>query len=171
MICQEPIPDTRYPIPDTLPYPRDEGLAGILSAIPSILVGMDTDEVVTQWNAAAVKAFGIPREQAIGRPFIDAPIQWDWELIVDDIEKSRDSDAQLRFEDVRFVRPSGEEGFLGITINPMRNELGFRTGLLLLAADITDRKLLQSQLAQAQRMESIGQLAAGIAHEINTPTQ
>ena len=60
---------------------------------------------------------------------------------------------------------------MGITINPMRNELGFRTGLLLLAADITDRKLLQFQLAQAQRMESIGQLAAGIAHEINTPTQ
>jgi PAS domain S-box-containing protein len=37
--------------------------------------------------------------------------------------------------------------------------------------DITERKLLESQLVQAQKLESIGQLAAGIAHEINTPTQ
>jgi PAS domain S-box-containing protein len=37
--------------------------------------------------------------------------------------------------------------------------------------DITERKLLQSRLLQAQKLESVGQLAAGIAHEINTPTQ
>ena len=40
-----------------------------------------------------------------------------------------------------------------------------------MAEDITERKLLQSQLLQAQKLESVGQLAAGIAHEINTPTQ
>ena len=43
--------------------------------------------------------------------------------------------------------------------------------MLIFAADITKRKLMESQLLQAQKMESIGQLAAGIAHEINTPTQ
>jgi signal transduction histidine kinase len=44
-------------------------------------------------------------------------------------------------------------------------------GWLVLARDISDRKLLQCQLAQAQKLESIGQLAAGVAHEINTPIQ
>ena len=42
---------------------------------------------------------------------------------------------------------------------------------MLLGDDVTDFKLLESQLNQAQKLESIGQLAAGIAHEINTPTQ
>lgn len=40
-----------------------------------------------------------------------------------------------------------------------------------LQAEITERKLLENQLVQAQKLESIGQLAAGIAHEINTPIQ
>ncbi len=37
--------------------------------------------------------------------------------------------------------------------------------------DVTERKIMESQLVQAQKLESIGQLAAGIAHEINTPAQ
>jgi len=45
------------------------------------------------------------------------------------------------------------------------------SGLLIIFTDITGRKLVERQLAQAQKLESIGQLAAGIAHEINTPTQ
>jgi len=44
-------------------------------------------------------------------------------------------------------------------------------GLLILFTDVTERKLVERQLAQSQKLESIGQLAAGIAHEINTPTQ
>jgi signal transduction histidine kinase len=46
-----------------------------------------------------------------------------------------------------------------------------RPAVLVNSMDITERKLLESQLLQAQKLESIGQLAAGIAHEINTPTQ
>jgi signal transduction histidine kinase len=44
-------------------------------------------------------------------------------------------------------------------------------GFLLIGVDITQRKVMETHLAQAQKLESIGQLAAGIAHEINTPTQ
>ena len=40
-----------------------------------------------------------------------------------------------------------------------------------MAEDVTERKVLHAQLLQAQKLESVGQLAAGIAHEINTPTQ
>lgn len=54
---------------------------------------------------------------------------------------------------------------------PFRNAAGIIEGVLLVARDITERKLLELQLRQAQKLESIGQLAAGIAHEINTPMQ
>lgn len=54
---------------------------------------------------------------------------------------------------------------------PMRDESGEVVGVLSIYADITDRKSLEASLAQAQKLESIGQLAAGIAHEINPPVQ
>ena len=63
-----------------------------------------------------------------------------------------------------------ERVFLTSTV-PMPDDEGRVGGVLSISADITERKKLEMQLVQAQKLESIGQLAAGIAHEINTPTQ
>jgi len=60
---------------------------------------------------------------------------------------------------------------VSVSLSPVRGPDGRITGLVGIAFDITERKMMESQLAQAQKLESIGQLAAGIAHEINTPTQ
>jgi|GEM_PF-893945 len=64
---------------------------------------------------------------------------------------------------------SGEVRLVEIAANPI--EFGGRPAYLVLIMDVTERKLLEDQLKQAQKLESIGQLAAGIAHEINTPVQ
>lgn len=57
------------------------------------------------------------------------------------------------------------------SISPVVDQTGCVTHFVSVMRDVTERNLLISQLAQAQKLESIGQLAAGIAHEINTPTQ
>jgi PAS domain S-box-containing protein len=64
---------------------------------------------------------------------------------------------------------SGQARQVEVAANPI--EFGGRPGTLVLAFDVTDRKLLEDQLKQAQKPDSIGQLASGIAHEINTPIQ
>lgn len=56
-------------------------------------------------------------------------------------------------------------------LTPFRNAAQAIEGVLMVARDVSDRKIFELQLRQAQKLESIGQLAAGIAHEINTPTQ
>jgi PAS domain S-box-containing protein len=54
---------------------------------------------------------------------------------------------------------------------PFRNAAGAIEGVLFVGRDVTERRMLELQLRHAQKLESIGGLAAGIAHEINTPTQ
>jgi signal transduction histidine kinase len=60
---------------------------------------------------------------------------------------------------------------LGLTINRDAGDGSLGRGVTIIGADITERKLMEKQLAQSQKLRSIGQLASGIAHEINTPTQ
>jgi PAS domain S-box-containing protein len=68
-------------------------------------------------------------------------------------------------------RKNGDIFWEAATITPITNPKGVITHFLAIKEDITERRVLESQLRQAQKLEGIGQLAAGIAHEINTPTQ
>jgi PAS domain S-box-containing protein len=143
----------------------------LLATVPSILIGADQNGIITQWNRAAEHTFAIPASKVIGRPFKQCGIRWH---MVDVLEGTADSLASAgccRLDDVWFLRPDGTEGILGITITPLLDDGGQVAGFVLLASDVTHRKALESQLRHAQKLESIGQLAAGIAHEINTPTQ
>lgn len=67
--------------------------------------------------------------------------------------------------------PNGEARDLLVSKIPLNDQKGNSTGVVGLFIDITRRNQLENQLLQAQKLESIGQLAAGIAHEINTPAQ
>ena len=143
----------------------------VLAAIPSILIGIDMATRITWWNTTAEQTFGLAPSQVVGRPLQECGIPWDAPAILHGLASCRSTRARVSVDDVRFHPPGRKEGFLGISLTLMQSASGEDVGILLLGADITERKLMQSQLAQAQKLESIGLLAAGIAHEINTPIQ
>ena len=144
----------------------------LLASIASILISVDAQERITQWNTTAEETFGLLATQVKGKLFQPCGIQWDWSLVNEGIRQCRETQQIIRLDDLRFTHPSGKEGFLGITLTPIRGEgAGKISDFLILGTDVTEMKQLQTQLVLAQKMESIGQLAAGIAHEINTPSQ
>jgi len=143
----------------------------LVLSISSILVGINEKDRIFQWNPTAEKTLGIVAKDAIGKSMQELNAPWDIERILEGIKQCKKKDHPIRLNDLRFERGNGKDGFLSVSISPIQNYIGSYSGLILLGEDLTDHKLLHSQLAQAQKLESVGQLAAGIAHEINTPTQ
>ncbi len=144
----------------------------LMKAITSIFIQVDAKRRIVHWNQKATDVLGVKTEDVVHNSIENCSFDWDQKRILDGIQQCEIFQTQVRLDDVYFRRKSGGDGYLGITLNPIMDEEDeLYMGCLLLGADITDRKLMETQLLQAQKLESIGQLAAGIAHEINTPTQ
>ncbi len=146
-------------------------MAQMVASIPSFLIGLTPEGRIARWNRAAERIFGISREEVLGKQIDECGIQWDRPKISETIHLCQINNVATRLGDMRFQRPDGKEGFLGITVSAIEGAQQKPPGILLLGNDTTQQKILESQLVQAQKLESIGQLAAGIAHEINTPAQ
>jgi PAS domain S-box-containing protein len=143
----------------------------LLSSISSILIGISDDGRVTRWNKSAESAFGMHSVDIMGHSFRQCHIKWDWDALVEKLSSCREKAKPVELNDFRYTRRDGKEAFIALTINPVLRERDADRGFLILGNDITERKQLEGQLSQAQKLESIGRLAAGIAHEINTPIQ
>src|SRR5207302_6152348 len=137
----------------------------LLASISSILIGVDGKGLVTRWNAFAEQAFGIPAENVLGRPLAESGIRWLRADSVDRILRCQGTTQSTRLEELPFETAQGKYRFLGMSVNPVKADGHSQAGLLLLGSDTTERKTLEEQLRQAQKLEAIGQLAAGIAHE------
>ena len=141
-----------------------------LRSIPSILIGVDSQGRVTHWNLSATSTFGIEDSRAVGRMIEDCGIRWLHPEIKTEIARWLATESSYRSDNLAYER-EGKTRFLGMNVLRIPAKGGERTGFIITGADVTDRMVLELQLRQAQKLEGIGQLAAGIAHEINTPTQ
>ncbi|MCF8038292.1 MAG: PAS domain S-box protein [Desulfohalobiaceae bacterium] len=146
-------------------------LENIFSAISSILIQITSSWRISQWNQQAAAFFGLQETEVVGKSLLDVPLSWDWARLQKEIDECRTKGHPIRGIELNFQRADGKKGLLGLSISPYFDEHDVFSGLVFMGADITERKNLESQLIQAQKLESIGQLAAGIAHEINTPIQ
>ena len=141
-----------------------ENAETLIQSISSVLISLDGMGQVSRWNAVAAEVFGLRKQDVVGRSFMHLPIQW----------TEPDSVMNLLLElergEVQFETSCNQVVTLDMHVCRILGEPA-ETGKLIVANDVTRQKSLQSQLDQAQRLESVGQLAAGVAHEINTPMQ
>jgi len=143
----------------------------LIDSISSVLIGVNPQGRIERWNKMAEQVFGTPEAAAVGCLLEECPISWQWDQVQAAVQRCRKELAPLKLSDIPYRRQDGKEGFLRVSLNPVANDKGSSPGVLILASDITEQRILEGQLSQAQKLEAIGQLAAGIAHEINTPIQ
>jgi PAS domain S-box-containing protein len=141
-----------------------------INAVPSILIGISRDSRIKRWNLEAAKVFGLVKAEVIGKNLAECGIHWVRSDMQAEIDSWCAGREMRRVEALPFVI-DGETRFLGLTLNWICAPEERIDELLIIGSDVTDREILGQQLRQAQKLEAIGQLAAGIAHEINTPTQ
>jgi PAS domain S-box-containing protein len=144
----------------------------LLASLSAALIGVDSKGTIVRWNQGAEAMFGVTQEKACGTSWFDAPFGWDWSRV-----RQATIDCLLQRRTVDLVDVSCRQGdahtrTLHLILNPCReNSAAGSVEYTVLAVDITAFKLLETQLRQAQKLEAIGQLSAGIAHEINSPAQ
>ncbi|UWG95430.1 PAS domain S-box protein [Dehalobacter sp. DCM] len=143
----------------------------LLGSISSILIGVSSDDKINQWNSAAEKYFGITVDKVIGECIQECKIDWDWLKIQKHYSDCKKHKKPVHIENLHYSNLNKERRLLVLDINHIQDADGKNWGYVFLGTDVTEQKKLESQSILKQKMESIGQLAAGIAHEINTPMQ
>jgi len=135
--------------------------------VESINVGIlaaDLDDKVESWNTQMEKLSGIGREDAVGRTLAELfPA-----TLVEQFDRTRGEPRIHHLDKFAFDTRRGEAS-MNIAIAPLVSRDNEQIGRLVIFDDVTDRAELERRLIQADKLSSIGLLAAGVAHEVNTP--
>ncbi len=121
---------SRSVLRDITDYKRDQEtikrahreLETVLQAIPSILVGVDSEGHVVHWSASAEQTFGPSSSQVLGHPFSQLDIGWDWTTVQRFISENLHTGKPKRLPEIDFRRPDGKKGLVGVGLSPMRGQ-------------------------------------------------
>ncbi len=136
----------------------------ILEQMTNGIITVDRAMCVTTFNKKAVDITGIPKEDALGRP---------GQLVHPEMAQLLRETLQERraFSNVELVVPreDGTHTPISVSTTSLREPTGRTIGALAVFTDLTDIKVLEGEVRRAERLATIGTLAAGMAHEIKNP--
>jgi two-component system sensor histidine kinase AtoS len=133
----------------------------ILQSVPSGVISLDEALRVTKVNLSAEKILEIKRESTLGKYHGDVLNKPITDLLNDKkiIERG----------EITYLTPSGRRIWLGLTLSPLKDREENIIGQILIFTDLTQLKALEAQMELRSRLSSLGEISAGIAHELRNP--
>lgn len=142
-------------------------LEAVIKASPLPITMVDTDFYVRLWNPAAERCFGFSKEQVMDQLY---PLWPDQEKEAAEALKRFNNDEGLYGSEVLRKKNDGTVIRVRRYTSPVRNRSGTLIGTMAVLEDLTEQQRTESELLQAGKLAAVGELAAGVAHEINNPT-
>jgi two-component system NtrC family sensor kinase len=128
------------------------------------VLAVDLGGIVESWNTRMEQLFGVSRQDAVGHQLRALLPQ----ELASEIA-ARKEEEQITGIYKQRVHHHGKYLTLNVSITPLVSKSGERIGRLLLFDDVTQRERMEEQMSQTEKLTSLGLLAAGVAHEVNTP--
>ncbi|MGB9205999.1 MAG: ATP-binding protein [Terriglobales bacterium] len=137
----------------------------IVESINVGVMAVDLQDRIESWNSQMEVMYAQPRWQVVGRSLSEVfPAAF-----VEEFYRVRQNPGIHNLYKFRLVTPTGESRIVNVAMAPLVTRKFNVVGRLVIMDDITERIELEVQLTQADKLSSIGLLAAGVAHEVNTP--
>ena len=137
----------------------------IVQSMSSGLITTDLDGKITSFNRSASEITGFRPDEVVGK------VWWDffsWHDIQNQYRSLAQGETAQRFEG-EIINKRGDRCLLGVTISPLRNEQGSQIGIIGTFQDLTQIRNLEEEMHKKERLATIGEMAAGMAHEIRNP--
>ncbi len=141
-------------------------LAAIVESSEDAVIRIDTGGIIQTWNSGAQETFGHVAADFIGKSILHLVPEEQKAEEQERLAGIRRGGKVPRYESVR-LHCDGRHIYVMITLSAVRDQNGRVLGASVIMRDITERKKLESQFLRTQRMEAIGTLAGGVAHDLN----
>jgi PAS domain S-box-containing protein len=136
-----------------------EKLRRVLDCTPDIILATDADGRVTEFNEGTLHVTGWGAARIQGRTL--------HEILGSDVVIPPSGDGEP--QDVSFRRPDGNAAQISLVSAPLADADGVATGRVWIGRDVTKLRRVERSLIQAERLSSLGEVVAGVAHELNNP--
>jgi PAS domain S-box-containing protein len=149
---------------------NQRNLKNILHVSDSAIIILDADEKITSWNKGAEHLFGYSEYEVLGKQssFL-MPDEEKYKKELEFIKSEVRTSGYVKLTDTERVTKIGRRIWVDLNVAKLPSDDGKYIGRTVVIKDYTEMKRLQQQVDQSEKLAVIGQLAAGVAHEIGNP--